>query len=101
VPDREVAARLAALRRASVDLERRLRADDFASADAADYWRGQIDSYRNEIDRALEGSPFPQRAIQQVPRPGVDSEGMAWAEVALAELAEIRTRLDAALSRMG
>lgn len=98
--DREVAARLATLRRASVDLERRLRADDFASPDSCDYWRGQIDSYRGELDSALDTMPFPQRAIQQVPRVGDETERAAWPVAAIEELAEVRTRLDAAISRL-
>ena len=101
MPDREVAARLAALRRESVDLERRLRADDFSSADSCDYWRGQIDSYRSEIHGALDTMPFPQRAIEQVPRVGDETERAEWPAAAMDELMEIRTRLDAALSRLG
>jgi hypothetical protein len=100
VPDREIAAQLAALRRASVDLERRLRADDFSASDSCDYWRSQIDSYRSEIDGALDTMPFPQRAIQQVPRVGDETEGAEWPEMAMEELTEIRTRLDAAISRL-
>jgi hypothetical protein len=100
VPDREIAARLAALRRDSVDLERRLRADDFSAHDSCDYWRSQIDTYRTQIDRALDTMPFPQRAIQQVPRVGDETERAAWPAAALDELTEIRTRLDAAISRL-
>ena len=101
MPDREIAARLAALRRESVDLERRLRADDFSSADSCDYWRGQIDSYRSEINGALDTMPFPQRAIEQVPRVGDETERAEWPTAAMDELMEIRTRLDAAVSRLG
>ena len=100
MPDREIAARLAALRRESVDLERRLRADDFSAEDSCDYWRSQIDTYRIEIDGALGTLPFPQRAIQQVPRVGDETERADWPEAALDELTEIRTRLDAAISRL-
>jgi len=101
VPDREIAARLAALRRESVDLERRLRADDFSAPDSCDYWRSQIDSYRTEIDGALDTMPFPQRAIQQVPRIGDETDRAEWPTAAMEELTEIRTRLDAAISRLG
>lgn len=97
----EIAARLAALRRESVDLERRLRADDFAAPDSTTYWREQIDGFRTEIDGALDTMPFPQRAIQQVPRADPQVENAAWSGVALEELTEIRTRLDAAISRLG
>ena len=100
VPDREIAARLAALRRESVDLERRLRADDFSAPDSCDYWRSQIDSYRLEIDGALATMPFPQRAIQQVPRIGDEVDRAAWPVAVMEELTEIRTRLDAAISRL-
>lgn len=100
MPDREIAARLAALRRESVDLERRLRADDFAAPDSCDYWRSQIDAYRSAIDGALDTMPFPQRAIQQVPRVGDETERAEWPMAALEELTEIRTRLDAAINRL-
>jgi hypothetical protein len=100
VPDREIAARLAALRRASVDIERRLRADDFSASDSCDYWRGQIDEYRSNVDGALATMPFPQRAIQQVPRVGDDTDRAEWPVSALEELTEVRTRLDAAIARL-
>ena len=100
MPDREIAARLAALRRESVDLERRLRADDFSAPDSCDYWRSQIDTYRSEIDGALDNLPFPQRAIQQVPRVGDDTAQAEWPVAALEELTEIRTRLDTAIARL-
>lgn len=101
MPDREIAARLAALRRESVDLERRLRADDFSAPDSCDYWRSQIDAYRTDIDGALGTMPFPQRAIQQVPRIGDETDRAEWPAAAMDELMEIRTRLDAAISRLG
>ena len=101
MPDREVAARLAALRRASVDLERRLRADGFTAPDSAEYWRGQIDAYRAQVESALEPFPFHQRALQQLSRTPIDDADAPWPEVALQELAEVRTRLDAAIERMG
>jgi hypothetical protein len=100
VPDREIAARLAAIRRASVDLERRLRADDFSAPDSCGYWRSQIDSYRSEIDAALDTMPFPQRAIQHVARVSEETGQAEWPLAALAELTEIRTRVDAAISRL-
>jgi hypothetical protein len=100
VPDREIAARLAALRRACVDLERRLRADDFTASDSVEYWRGQIDTYRAQLDPALEQLPFHQRAVQQLPRAATDEPDAGWADVALAELTEIRARLDTAIERM-
>jgi hypothetical protein len=101
VPDREVAARLAALRRASVDIERRLRADDFTAADSAEYWRGQIDAYRAQVVPALEPFPFHQRAIQDLPRTPIDYADAPWRETALQELAEVRTRVDTAIERLG
>ena len=100
MPDGEVAARLAALRRESVDLERRLRADDFSAPDSCDYWRTQIDTYRSNIDGALDTMPFPQRAIQQVPRIGDETERAEWQPAAVEELTEIRTRLDTAIGRL-
>ncbi len=99
VPDREIAARLAALRRESVDLERRLRADDFAAPDSATTGAARS-TYRTEIDGALDTMPFPQRAIQQVPRIGDETERAEWPVAAMEELTEIRTRLDAAISRL-
>lgn len=100
VPDREVAARLAALRRDSVDLERRLRADIASAPDSEDYWRGQVDAWRSRIVEALERFPFHQRAIQQLPR-GMSSEAEPdWRAAMLQELSEIRSRLDLTMNRL-
>ena len=101
MPDREVAARLASLRRASVDLERRLRADDFTAPDSAEYWRGQIDAYRAQVEPALEPFPFHQRALQQLSRTPIEDAEGPWREAALQELTEVRTRLDGAIERIG
>ena len=45
--------------------------------------------------------PFPQRAIQQVPRIGDETDRAEWLAAAMDELMEIRTRLDAAIGRLG
>ena len=82
-------------------MERRLRADDFSAADSCDYWRSQIDAYRTRLEDALGTMPFPQRAIQQVPRVGDETTRAEWPEAAMGELTEIRTRLDAAITRLG
>ena len=98
MPDREVAARLAGLRRAGVDLERRLRADPLSTDDSEAYWRGQIDTWRASIESQLTHYPFQLRAIQ-APSPDIDPENR-WDQHALAELAELRTRLDAIIPRI-
>jgi hypothetical protein len=98
VPDREIAARLAGLRRAGVDLERRLRADHLSADDSEAYWRGQIDAWRTSIEGQLTHYPFQLRAIQQ-PMPAADDE-TGWDLLALAELAEVRSRLDAIIPRI-
>ena len=98
MPDREVAARLAGLRRAGVDLERRLRADQLSADDSEPYWRGQIDAWRASIESQLTHYPFQLRAVQQ-PTPAADP-GTGWDQAALAELAEVRSRLDAIIPRI-
>jgi hypothetical protein len=101
VPDREAAARLATLRRAGVDLERRLRADDGSAPDSEAYWRTQLDAWRADIDEALARFLFHQRAVQQVPRGrSADDGSIAWADALLAELHDIRSRLDLTISRL-
>lgn len=101
MPDREAAARLANLRRSSVDLERRLRADEVNAEDAETYWRAQVDSWRAEVDEVLVRFPFHQRAIQQISRGRSAEDGsIGWADAILAELAEIRSRLDLTMNRL-
>jgi hypothetical protein len=98
VPDREVAARLAALRREGVDLEKRLRGDIAIASDSAEYWLSQISMWRGLIGRTLIGYPIQQRAIDQVPTtPGDDPD---WARRALEELIEVRAKLDATIERL-
>ncbi len=97
MPDREVAARLAALRRESVDLERRLRGDDLGAPDSEDYWRRQIDAWRTSIEAQLTRHPIQLRAFQH---PLSDAPAAPWGDGALAELAELRTRLDAIITRI-
>jgi hypothetical protein len=98
VPDREVAARLAALRRESVDLERRLRGDDLSRTDSPEYWLGQIGMWRGLIDRALAKYPLLQRPITQIP--ATASGEPAWRERALVEIIEVRSKLDATIERL-
>ena len=98
MPDREVAARLAGLRRAGVDLERRLRADELAADDSEAFWRAQIDAWRASIEEQLTQYPFQLRAFQH-PVPTDDHDGR-WDQKALAELAELRARLDAIIPRI-
>jgi hypothetical protein len=99
VPDREVAARLAALRRESVDLERRLRGDELGAPDSQDYWVGQIGVLRGLIERTLAKHPIQQRAVAQVPSTGTERDG--WVDRALAEIVEVRAKLDAIIERLG
>ena len=98
VPDREVAARLAGLRRAGVDLERRLRADEMTAPDSETYWASQIAAWRAEIEGSLTHYPFQLRALQQPISPAREG-GTAWASETLRELLEIRGRLDATIER--
>ena len=97
MPDREIAARLAALRRAGVDLERRLRGDVVATPDSEAYWRSQIARWREEIEAALALYPFQLRALQQ---PIGVTDGESWSAGSLRELAEVRARLDATIERL-
>ena len=99
VPDREVAARLAGLRRAGVDLERRLRADQMAAPDSRTYWTSHIAAWRAEIEGNLTHYPFQLRALQQ-PIPAPPDDDAAWASETLRELLEIRARLDATIERI-
>jgi len=98
VPDREVAARLAVLRRAGVDLERRLRADQMAAPDSQTYWASQLAAWREEIEDSLTHYPFQLRALQQ-PMPAPDDDP-GWASETLRELLETRARLDATIERI-
>jgi hypothetical protein len=99
VPDREVAARLAALRRESVDLERRLRGDDLTAPDAPEYWLSQVGAWRGLIDRTLAQHPIQQRAVAQIPT--TDRSAADWADRALQEIIDVRSKLDAAIERLG
>ena len=99
MPDREVAARLAGLRRAAVDLERRLRADEMTAADSETYWASQIAAWRAEIEGHLTHYPFQLRALQ-APIPPSPDEGAGWAAEVLRELLEVRARLDATIERI-
>jgi hypothetical protein len=99
VPDREVAARLAGLRRSGVDLERRLRADDMTAPGSQEYWASQIAAWRTEIESHLTNHPFQLRALQQ-PIPPAPDDDAGWASERLRELLEIRARLDATIERI-
>jgi hypothetical protein len=99
VPDREVAAQLAAFRRESVDLERRLRGDIVSAPDSEEYWRSQIGVWRGLIERTLSNYPIQLRAISQVPSRG--GAGGSWTEAALAEIIDVRAKLDAVIERLG
>jgi hypothetical protein len=98
VPDREIAAQLAAFRRESVDLERRLRGDIVSALDSEEYWRSQIGVWRGLIERTLANYPIQLRAISQVPSGG--AVGTRWAEQALTEIIEVRAKLDATIERL-
>ena len=98
MPDREVAARLAALRRESVDLERRLRGDDQSAAGSAEYWLSQIGVWRAMILRTLAQHAIAQRSIAQIP--SATAEDPEWSERALQELLEVRAKLDATIERL-
>ena len=97
VPDREVAAQLAAFRRESVDLERRLRGDIVSAPESEEYWRSQIGLWRRLIERTLANYPIQLRAISQIPSGG---EGGTWEEAALEEIVEVRAKLDATIERL-
>jgi hypothetical protein len=99
VPDREVAARLAGLRRAGVDLERRLRADQMIAPDSESYWASQIAAWRTEIEGHLTHYPFQLRTLQAAISPPTE-EGAGWASETLRELLEIRARLDTTIERV-
>ena len=98
MPDREVAARLAGLRRAGVDLERRLRADELVAVDSEAYWRGQIDAWRASIEEQLTQYPFQLRAFQHPI--STDVADARWEQNDLAELVELRNRVDAIIPRI-
>jgi hypothetical protein len=98
VPDREVAARLAAFRRESVDLARRLRGDIVSAPDSEEYWRSQIGVWRGLIERTLASYPIQLRAISQIPSGA--TEGASWADQALNEIIEVRAKLDATIERL-
>jgi hypothetical protein len=94
---REVAARLASLRRAGVDLERRLRGDPLSAPDSEEYWRGQLSGWRQSVEELLPSFPFQLRSFQQpVAHPADES----WNAQVLTELAELRTRLDSIVERL-
>lgn len=99
VPDREIAARLAGLRRFGVDLERRLRGDARTAPDSETYWRSQITDWRAQIESALPHHPFQLRTLQQPIPPGPDGDD-DWASEALREIAEVRMRIDATIGRL-
>jgi hypothetical protein len=98
VPDREVAAQLAAFRRESVDLERRLRGDIVSAPDSEAYWRSQIGVWRGLIERTLTNYPIQLRAISQIAS-GV-TEGESWADQVLTEIVVVRAKLDATIERL-
>ena len=99
MPDREIAARLAGLRRFGVDLERRLRGDARTAPDSEAYWRSQIADWRAKIESVLPHHPFQLLALQQPIPPARDGDE-DWASEALRELAEVRARLDATIGRL-
>ena len=99
VPDREVAARLARLRQVGVDLERRMRGDSMTAPDSESYWREQIAKWRADLEASLEFYPFQLRALQAPITPTDDADA-PWSRAALAELIEVRGRLDATLERI-
>ena len=97
VPDREVAARLAAFRREGVDLERRLRGDLVSAPESEEYWRSQIGSWRGLIERTLTNYPIQLRAISQVPS---GRDGPGWESRTLEEILAVRAKLDATIERL-
>jgi hypothetical protein len=99
VPNREIAARLAGLRRFGVDLERRLRGDARTAPDSEVYWRTQIADWRAEIEGTLPHHPFQLRVLQQPIPPAPDGDE-DWASAAFREIAEIRSRVDATIERL-
>ena len=99
MPDREVVAQLAAFRRESVDLERRLRGDIVSAPDSEEYWRSQIGVWRGLIERTLANYPIQLRAISQIP--SREGPSASWTEDALAEIIEVRAKLDVTIERLG
>jgi len=75
-----------------------VRADQLSADDSESYWRGEIDAWRASIESQLTHYPFQLRAFQQ-PVPGTEPQ-TGWEQLALAELAELRTRLDAIIPRI-
>ena len=98
VPDREIAARLAAFRREGADLERRLRGDLVSAPDSEEYWRSQIGLWRGLIERTLTKYPIQLRAISQIPS-GVTG-GAGWEAGVLEEIVAVRAKLDATIERL-
>ena len=98
MPDREISAQLAAFRRESVDLERRLRGDIVSAPDSELYWRSQIGVWRGLIERTLVNYPIQLRAISQIPSGDVGDTH--WTDRALAEILEVRAKLDATIERL-
>ena len=95
VPDREVAAQLAAFRRESVDLERRLRGDQL-SAPTPRSTGAARSAWRGLIERTLANYPIQLRAISQIPSGGEGGAGRSGAE----EIVEVRAKLDATIERL-
>lgn len=99
VPDREVAAQLARLRNANADLERRIRSDP-GLPDSEQYFRAQIDDWRDQVQALLQGYPFQQRAVFSPIEPPGDTSGPGWTAEALHELRELRVRVEATIERL-
>ena len=59
----------------------------------------QIAGWRAKIEEVLPQHPFQLRALQQPIPPGPDGDD-DWASEAFRELAEIRARIDATISRL-
>ena len=63
------------------------------------YWRGQMGRWRSDLEAALEAHPFQLRVIQSPISPPIEAEA-GWLAVALAEVAELRRRLEATIERI-
>ena len=79
-------------------MERRLRGE-IETADSESYWTGQIARWRSEIEGNLGSYPFQLRALQALIPAHEDAEA-TWSQRALAELAEVRARLELTIERV-
>ena len=76
-----------------------MRGDSMTAPDSELYWRAQIARWRADLEASLEFYPFQLRALQAQVTPPDDADAR-WSNAALAELIEVRGRLDATIERV-